>query len=906
MVIKKSSVFVVGLVTFSRVALAAGIYTEGDVKASPMPSGNTWSTTNSVFVGDVSSGLVRVSTGQQWNLTSADGHASHLGELPAATGTVEINGGVWNCGQELHCGYNGIGHILIDSSGTWTVGDNAVAFGYASSASGSLDLKNGSWNSGTFGAYIGSAGRGEITVGPNGTWTSQSPVALGYAAGGSGDVTLNGGRWNVVSNTVYVGHQGSGDVKIKSGASWDAAGQEVHLGEFTNSCGIVSVSGNSIWNAGELTIAGKGAGEVVIDDGSSLNADTIFVGYSTGSSGSLTVTNGSHLMCSTSLVFGVFGSGQVDVTDGSTLETRIAWVGSWGGDGLINISGGSTWISHNTTVIGPMLGAGGAMHFVFIKDSEWKIENDVLFYGLFGNAIFLENGILSSPTRASIRMNFLDDIYGYGTVSNLTISGGNVAVGPAFDDSPGILTLQDVSFVSTNKTKLKLAVWANGSCDQLVFDDSVDFSGADIVIEFADDIAPPNGMEFTLFNYTGTGSSPLNMNNVTAPEGWALDPSGVFAEKFCKITSFAVDRAAQTAQLNFCVNPSGGDWVLQSTTNLVQPNWQDVHVMMECARSNLLSVTTSGKQCYWRVVSPDYMVIDLSGGRYASSYPVSYLGAVPPGGWTDEYKTTKLVMRRIPADSFVMGMRSTDYPGASDNGLHTVTLTKDFYIGVFEVTQRQWELVMGNKPSYFYNYTYYASRPVEQVSYNEIRENSTDSDDPLINWPANSEVNAYSFMGKLRTKTGLTTFDLPTEAQWEYACRAGTTTALNSGNNLTNQYYFDASMAEVGRYKYNTEGGATRTGTTGVGTAKVGSYLPNSWGLYDMHGNVWEWCLDWFGTYPSTAITDPVGADYYTKRVMRGGEWNAGGNMARSGNRSLDWPDLNDSSIGFRAACTLP
>jgi formylglycine-generating enzyme required for sulfatase activity len=173
-----------------------------------------------------------------------------------------------------------------------------------------------------------------------------------------------------------------------------------------------------------------------------------------------------------------------------------------------------------------------------------------------------------------------------------------------------------------------------------------------------------------------------------------------------------------------------------------------------------------------------YMVIDLSGGTNTASYPVFYLNSAPADGWTDEYKTSQLVMRKISKGTFTMGSPSNELGrfefGCSDETQHQVTLTKDFYIGVFEITQRQWELVMGYRPSYFKNATYYATRPVEQVSYYDIRENPANGDDPAVDWPANNAVNAASFMGKLRAKTGLSTFDLPTESQGEYACRAGT------------------------------------------------------------------------------------------------------------------------------------
>jgi hypothetical protein len=196
-----------------------------------------------------------------------------------------------------------------------------------------------------------------------------------------------------------------------------------------------------------------------------------------------------------------------------------------------------------------------------------------------------------------------------------------------------------------------------------------------------------------------------------------------------------------------------------------------------------------------------YLVVDLAGGSSASSYPVSYLTNAPAGGWTDEYKTSKLVLRRIPAGTFMMGLPSTSESFGDPNHqeAHPVTLTKDYYIGVFEITQNQWERVMGVKPGYFNNAACYATRPVEQVSYYDIREKPGNQDDPDVNWPLNSAVNTNSFMGKLRAKTGLTGLDLPTEAQWEYACRAGTATALNSGMELTDPYQ-DANMAAVGRY----------------------------------------------------------------------------------------------------------
>ena len=320
------------------------------------------------------------------------------------------------------------------------------------------------------------------------------------------------------------------------------------------------------------------------------------------------------------------------------------------------------------------------------------------------------------------------------------------------------------------------------------------------------------------------------------------------------------------------------------------------------------AVTNTVPMCY-RVVATrgDYMAIDVSGGTGASTYPVRYyrtLADVPGGANSDAYKTTNILMRLIPKGAFTMGSPSDELGRQSNETQHLVTLTKDFYLGVFEVTQRQWELVMGNKPSYFSNATYYQTRPVESVSYYDIRENPANSDDPAADWPANSAVNADSFMGKLRAKTGLSTFDLPTESQWEYASRAGTATALNSGYNLTN-LNSDAHMAEVGRYWYNGGNGYTWNGDTSVATAKVGTYQPNQWGLYDMHGNVWEWCLDWYAGYPGT-VTDPLGASSGPGRVHRGGSWNGIADYCRSGRRGDNIPDSRFDNFGFRACCAPP
>jgi len=246
------------------------------------------------------------------------------------------------------------------------------------------------------------------------------------------------------------------------------------------------------------------------------------------------------------------------------------------------------------------------------------------------------------------------------------------------------------------------------------------------------------------------------------------------------------------------------------------------------------------------------------------------------------------------------------------------------------VTMKQWELVMGKGvPNHYYANLQKSGdeaalhkgelerRPAELVTFYEIRENPSveqknapdaPCDDPSVDWPANNAVNANSFFGKLRAKAMLAGLDLPTEAQWEYACRAGATTALNSGKSLT-QSNQCPNLAELGRYMANLDPANwwwIRMWIN-LGSAGVGTYAPNKWGLYDMHGNVWEWCLDWYGPLSSEAVTDPKGPASGEVRVVRGGSWDDRAKACRAANRGIGGhPSRAHSTFGFRVALHLP
>lgn len=330
---------------------------------------------------------------------------------------------------------------------------------------------------------------------------------------------------------------------------------------------------------------------------------------------------------------------------------------------------------------------------------------------------------------------------------------------------------------------------------------------------------------------------------------------------------------------------------------------------------NLTSVAKA-KVTAWSVDAPPlYCAVDVTQGTSAQTYPVYYYVSAEgvPGGVTNyAYKTNLILMRRIDStggEGFWMGSPSNETGRNVDREAQVRTwLTKGYYVGVYQVTQSQWQQVMGDVrswPSFWNNNEYRLTRPVEQVSYNDIRGSSAGA-----GWPADDNVDQNTFIWRLRSKAGLAGFDLPTEAQWEYACRAGTTGALNDSTmNLTN-VNSDARLDLLGRYQYN---GGKINGTTDPAqgcttenaTATVGSYAPNEWGLYDMHANVWEWCLDRFADARSGGY-DPKGADSGSRRVVRGGSWDSPASDCRSAYRIILDPSSRFSVIGFRLVRTLP
>lgn len=302
-----------------------------------------------------------------------------------------------------------------------------------------------------------------------------------------------------------------------------------------------------------------------------------------------------------------------------------------------------------------------------------------------------------------------------------------------------------------------------------------------------------------------------------------------------------------------------------------------------------------------------YMVVDVSKGPTATVYPVDFLNGAPPNGFNvDEYKTDKIVLRRIHRCSYVAGSPSDEKNRYDANERqHPVTLSKPFYAGLFEITQKQYLNVTGDDPSKCKG----ECRPVENVAYNTIRGG---------NWPTTTAPGAGSFMDILLAKCkskdeagnyteAVTGFDLPTEFQWECACRAGTAGAFNTTNDYDNadSAAHVAQLRRLGRYDNNQSDGR---GEISEKHTVVGSYEPNAWGLYDMHGNVYEWCRDWLqaNVEELKQFVDPKGPDSGTLRVMRGGAWNQPVRDCRSAKREPFGPTVKYESVGFRLFRDVP
>jgi formylglycine-generating enzyme required for sulfatase activity len=249
---------------------------------------------------------------------------------------------------------------------------------------------------------------------------------------------------------------------------------------------------------------------------------------------------------------------------------------------------------------------------------------------------------------------------------------------------------------------------------------------------------------------------------------------------------------------------------------------------------------------------------------FLSFLPLTLCGGVSSAWAAEKTYTNSIGMEfvRIPAGSFTMGA-DKNFEDASDDETpqHRVTISKPFYLGKFEVTQAQWAAVMGINPSKFRDW----SNPVDNVSWDNVQ----------------------VFIERLNLKERTNKYRLPTEAEWEYAARAGT----------TSQYSFGDGADSLGRH-------AWYDGNSEMKAHPVGQKKANPWGLHDMHGNVWEWVQDWHGEdyYAKSPASDPRGPSEGSFRVLRGGSWYFDAEGLRSANRFYLSPDYRIELNGFRLA----
>ena len=266
-----------------------------------------------------------------------------------------------------------------------------------------------------------------------------------------------------------------------------------------------------------------------------------------------------------------------------------------------------------------------------------------------------------------------------------------------------------------------------------------------------------------------------------------------------------------------------------------------------------------------------YLRVDVTGGKNASSWPYHF-GTVEPDVSSQAFLWDELWLKCVPAGTFIMGSPASEKGREYyelDETQHEVTLTKPFFIGVTPITRKQWTNMGGSVAGL--TVTGMEGHPAGKINFT---------------WDVASETRADTLLARINQKTGLAGFALPTEAQWEYACRADTQGVWGDGSPYdpgTTATYPSVStnLALLAWYADNSP----VSGTTKV-AHQVATRAPNAWGLYDFHGNVWEWCRDWAGDYPTEPVEDPVGPTTGEKRIRRGGSYNTSAFACRAAMRN--------------------
>jgi formylglycine-generating enzyme required for sulfatase activity len=288
-------------------------------------------------------------------------------------------------------------------------------------------------------------------------------------------------------------------------------------------------------------------------------------------------------------------------------------------------------------------------------------------------------------------------------------------------------------------------------------------------------------------------------------------------------------------------------------------------------------------------VAGDRLLYTATSGTY-----IANVADVPTESKTTNFIFYSMPTTLLPAGTFIMGSPTSEVNRNTNETQYTVTLTTDFRMSIYEITNAQYVAFLNAKG--VNNSGLYAegAYPTQALIYanNTMGLTYKGSEWETVPGYENAPVINVTWYGATEFATYLRG-TLPTEAQWEYACRARTTTTFNAGNFLTN---LQANYNWA--YPYN---GGTNTVTTYPGkTQTVGTYPSNAFGLYDMHGSVWEWCADWYGEYPSANQKSPTGPSNGLYRVLRGGSWNGNVQYCRSAFRNYIYPNYSNNDVGFR------
>ena len=713
-----------------------------------------------------------------------------------------------------------------------------------------VDVNNNVTNSLTIWAQSDGANRGRLTA-----KGSDLAAGIGGDNGGScGTVTVNGGTVRVRGGSggagIGGGQYGSGGTVTVNGGEVTAKGGTASAGiggGFQDAGGTVTVNGGKVTAEGYNGGAGigggnKGSGGTVTVNGGEVtatcrNGGAGIGGGDNGSGGTVTINPSAGIAIA---VAAGGDAGSATPVSGSPFTAETDVTGSLSGKKFVR-----TWVApfHTVTVEGGsttnVLAAEGSVVTVTASYPQpgeafvqWAYCDGVDFADMSASEtsfLMPTNDVTVTAVFKEIFVNGIDP-QGYPWTGKAVVPKVVVSL-----DGVDLLTANQYEISCSNNVNSGKATMTVTMLPPLVGDTTVEFT-----------ILPKPSVS----NVTATVHEPWDGKvdltfdvggNWSGLPDWNKPFLSIVATDNETGSNYVSTAAALTADAAALAGSNGSHVV----------TWD-----LAAQGIDFFSTNVTFTVAYLKM--PDYCVIDLSGGTNAAFYPVAYfddsadpsvsdvpcVSSIPITN--DLYKTDKLVMRLIAPGSFMMG------------GSTETEISNAFYCAVFETTQRQWELVTGDNPSEFTNEVDSAMRPVEKVSWDMIR---GDADT----------------VGVLRLKSGIATLDLPTEAQWEYACRAGTTTIYSYG---------DAANGDYMWYYDNSAVGSTRQ------THTVGTRKPNAWGLYDMHGNVWEWCLDRSssGSY----------------RMRRGGSWGISADVCTSSIRSNVHPSyVVDNDLGFRLVRTL-